>query len=453
MEEAENAFSCKICYQSYDDDLKKPYILTPCSHTICLDCLKSILTLSSTCPFCIKEIKASLIDMKPNYELIDIIYKIKHTNNVARCTKCKELINIIYFIEKNSNVQFICKYCAKDGKSQEEAQVMSLHELIDNTESELNTLQNELNANINKENLKNVSANLMTDFLKKTLCDLLDQKKELLASFLESSDFISIVDKFKKTLENILKSKDSSLKYLQANSVLLKNTIKDLMIHNILNVKNLENDDILTQKIRNFNQNLQKEFNKNKLYLHGVLSTITNDIIYQANIALFNSLRECLRDDFYILDKLVEPSYTQNLQNLQNFQQNHIQGSFLYQQMQIKNKIKSLDLFTEDDPESIIPNHNSLITESFVASVIGLSIEYHPNMNKLKILLENTFNCRASIIEKDDGYYGAQLYFKTLDNLDHFMNKKYHTLKIDDKTIRLAKKQNKSGNRFYIKYS
>jgi hypothetical protein len=41
---------------------------------------------------------------------------------VARCTKCKELINIIYFIEKNSNVHFICKYCAKDGRYLEEGE-------------------------------------------------------------------------------------------------------------------------------------------------------------------------------------------------------------------------------------------------------------------------------------------------------------------------------------------
>jgi hypothetical protein len=330
---------------------------------------------------------------------------------------------------------------------------MSLHELMDNTEKELNNLQGELNSNINKENLKNISANLMTDFLKKTLCDLLDQKKDLLASFIESSDFINIIDKFKKSLESILKSKECSLKYLQSNSVLLKNTIKDLMIHNILNVKNIDNDEILTQKIHNFNPNLQKEFNKNKLYLHGVLSTITNDIIYQSNIALFNSLRECLRDDFYILDKLVEPSFTQNIQNLQNFQQNHIQDSFFYQQMLIKNKMKSLDLFSEDDPEAILPNNNSLITESNVASVVGLKMEYHPNMNKLKILLEKQFNCKASIIEKDDGYYGVQLYFKSPENLEYFMNKKSHNLKIDDKAIRLVKKQNKTGNRFYIKYS
>jgi hypothetical protein len=116
MEEAESAFSCKICYQSYDDDFKKPYIISPCSHTICLECLKEILSLSSNCPFCKIDIKVSVNEMKPNYELIDIIYKIKNTNNVARCTKCKNLINNIYFTDKNSNIQFICKHCAKNAK-------------------------------------------------------------------------------------------------------------------------------------------------------------------------------------------------------------------------------------------------------------------------------------------------------------------------------------------------
>lgn len=464
MEEAESAFSCKICYQSYDDDLKKPFIISPCSHTICLECLKEILMLTCTCPFCKKEIKASICEMKPNYELIDIIYKIKNTNNIARCSKCKDLINAIYFSEKNSNVQFICKHCAKTSAenlqtSSEETPIISLDELLKNSENELNSLQTELNFVINKENLKNMASSMMSDFLKKTLCDLIDQKKDILASFLESQDFNNLIDKYRKSLENILKSKDSSIKYLQANSAILKNTLKDQMIHNILNIKTMENDEILSQKIKNFNQNLQKEFNKNKLYLHGILSTITNDIIYQANIALFNSLRECLRDDFSLLDKLVSfnaDSYNNMITtNINNFQQNHLQGSFLFQQMQMKNKLKNLNIEEEDPAEVSITSQNSngLISEAYVASIIGLRIEYHTNLNKLKTVLEKQFNCKASLIEKDDEYYGVQLYFKSSENLENFMSKKSHIFKVDDKMVRLTKKPNKVGNRFYVKYA
>lgn len=472
MEEAESAFSCKICYQSYDDDSKKPYIISPCSHTICLECLKEILSLNCNCPFCKKEIKASIIEMKPNYELIDIIYKIKNTSNVARCYKCKELINKIYFTEKNSNVHFICKNCAKINPNNaqntiEDSTAISLDELISNAENEVNYFQTELNSLLNKENLKNLAANMMTDYLKKTICDLLDQKKDILASFLESQDFNNFLEKYKKSLENILKSKDSSIKYLQANSAILKTTLKDLIIHNILNIKNLENDEILSQKIKNFNQNLQKEFNKNKLYLHGTLSTITNDIIYQANIALFNSLRECLRDDFCFLDKLVSfnvDTYNNMItnSNINNFQQNHIQGGFLFHQMQIKNQLKNLELKDEDthpadlfigmNSNIISPNQNNLISEAYVASVIGLRIDYH-NLSKLKTVLEKQFGCKPSIIEKDDEYYGVQLYFKSSEHLDNFMFKKCHVFKVDDRVIKFYKKQNKVGNRFYVKYT
>lgn len=464
MEEAESAFACKICYQSYDDDLKKPYIISPCSHTICLECLKEILMLSNTCPFCKKEIKASICEMKPNYELIDIIYKIKNTNNVARCSKCKDLINAIYFTEKNSNVQFICKHCAKlssnSSKDNEEiTPTLSLEELISSSENELNSLQNELSFNINKENLKNLVSNLMTDYLKKTVCDLLDQKKDILASFLESQDFNNLIDKYRKSLENIIKSKDTSIKYLQANSAILKITLKDQMIHNILNIKSLENDEILTQKIKNFSQNINKEFNKNKLFLHGMLSTITSDIIYQANIALFNIVRECLRDDFSILDKLVSfnvDAYNNiTNSNINNFQQNHIQGGYLYQQMQLKNKLKNLEIKEDDIPEiphsNILSVTNNIVSEAYVAAVIGLKLDYHNNA-KLKTVLERQYNCRASLIEKNDGYYGCQLYFKTQEGLDHFMNRKYHIFKMDDKSIKLSKKPHKQGNRFYIKY-
>jgi len=472
MEEAESAFSCKICYQSYDDDSKKPYIISPCSHTICHECLKEILILNCNCPFCKKEIKASINEMKPNYELIDIIYKIKNTSNVARCFKCKELINAVYFTEKNSNVHFICKNCARvnPNNSQgaiEDTAAISLEELISNAENDLNYFQTELNFLTNKENLRNMAANMMTEYLKKTICDLLDQKKDILASFLESQDFNNFLEKYKKSLENILKSKDSSIKYLHANSAILKTTLKDLVIHNILNIKNLENDEILSQKIKNFNQNMQKEFNKNKLYLHGTLSTITNDIVYQANITLFNSLRECLRDDFCLLNKLVSlnvDTYNNMItnSNINNFQQNHIQGSFLFHQMQLKNQIKNLEIKDEEghtadsfvgmNSTMVSSNSNSLISEAYVASVIGLRIDYH-QLNKLKIVLEKQFGCKPSIIEKNDEYYGVQLYFKNSENLDNFMNKKCHVFKVDDRVIKLSKKQNKVGNRFYVKYT
>lgn len=122
MEGAETAFSCKICYTLYDDKIKKPYIINPCSHTICYTCLKEILESNPnpSCPFCVREIKVSIKEMKPNYELIDIILTIKSSNNDTKCIKCSDSVDTIYFKEKNNNIQFLCKKCAKDEKNEED---------------------------------------------------------------------------------------------------------------------------------------------------------------------------------------------------------------------------------------------------------------------------------------------------------------------------------------------
>jgi hypothetical protein len=331
---------------------------------------------------------------------------------------------------------------------------MSLDDLISNSETELNNFQSELNSNLNKENIKNLVSNLMTDYLKKTVCDLIDQKKDIFASFLESSDFNQIIEKYRKSVESILKSKDSSIKYLQQNSTLLKNTLKDAIIHNILNIKNLESDDILTQKIKNFNSNINKEFNKTKLFLHGNLSTFTNDIIYNSNIALFNCLRECLREDIYLIDKLVDSYNSMPNSNISNFQHNHIQNGSLYQQLHLNNKIKNMQLSegSQDYSFKMINMNNPIISESYFASIIGLSMDHHSSQNKLKLVLEKQFNCRASIITKDDLYYGVQVFFSSSESLDNFMNRNSHQFKVDDRTVKLTKKKNKEGNRFYVKY-
>ena len=143
--------------------------------------------------------------------------------------------------------------------------------------------------------------------------------------------------------------------------------------------------------------------------------------------------------------------------NVNNFQQNNIQGGLLFQQMQLKNQLKNLEI-NDDDQQEINGNqhqlfmNNNTITESFTASIVGLKIEYH-NKTKLKNTLEKQFNCRASIIEKEDGDYGVQLYFKNNDTLNNFMGKKFHILKFDDDSqCKLSKKPHKYGNRFYVKY-
>ena len=113
MDEQESPFICKICYSNYDDDKKKPVIITPCSHTVCKSCLNEILLLNGACPFCKISIKGNINEIKPNYELLDIIYQIRNSSNhnIVKCSKCKEILNNIYIEEKNFNINYLCKNC------------------------------------------------------------------------------------------------------------------------------------------------------------------------------------------------------------------------------------------------------------------------------------------------------------------------------------------------------
>jgi hypothetical protein len=99
-------------------------------------------------------------------------------------------------------------------------------------------------------------------------------------------------------------------------------------------------------------------------------------------------------------------------------------------------------------------NYNDNINNEnlLYASIIGLRQDLHPNINKVKVVLSRLFNCNTSIIKTQE-YYGVQLYFNSQEALDIFMMKKTHSFKLDDQSIRLQKKHNKQGNRFYVNYN
>jgi hypothetical protein len=51
---------CDICYGLFDEEARKPYLIVPCGHPICLKC-SSKLT-SSKCPTCSKLIKQKIVN-------------------------------------------------------------------------------------------------------------------------------------------------------------------------------------------------------------------------------------------------------------------------------------------------------------------------------------------------------------------------------------------------------
>lgn len=369
-----------------------------------------------------------------------------------------------------------------------------MEDFIFNSGKELISFKDELTHNLNKENLKKISREAVIEYLKKTLCDLIDQKKDQLSSFLDSSDYMNYIYRYIKSLEKILSSREQSIRYLQGNSTSLKNTTKDQVIHNILNVKNQSNDVILNQKIKNFKENFHKEFSKNNFYIHNVLSTIMNDVVYHSNIALMNSIKECLREDFGLLDKISEPI---NLPGIQNFQNNGIQTSYLLTQNFMKNKTKNFE--NEENNKILINNinasnafssvpsitnsnlnhsefignnystsntknkentnpyfiQNSLINDSYFIQIIGLKIFSHPDANQLNKALKEYFKCNnISIIKLNDNIsYGTRLFFDNEESMNKIMNSnKSHKLQLDEINVKLKRKQAKEGNRLYAIY-
>ena len=62
--------SCKNCQSNYDLYDHSPYMLFPCSHTVCSECLATN-QFQSTCPICRKTIRNKAV----NQELLKIINK------------------------------------------------------------------------------------------------------------------------------------------------------------------------------------------------------------------------------------------------------------------------------------------------------------------------------------------------------------------------------------------
>ena len=59
--------SCKICFDDFDDNKKKPYCIHPCAHTFCLECLEKLPV--KECPICRQKIESK----NPNWVIIEFV--------------------------------------------------------------------------------------------------------------------------------------------------------------------------------------------------------------------------------------------------------------------------------------------------------------------------------------------------------------------------------------------
>lgn len=60
---------CQICFNNFDHSDHKPYVLIPCTHTLCIRCLDDLVDEPRQCPICSFQVK----DRNPNWALLDLI--------------------------------------------------------------------------------------------------------------------------------------------------------------------------------------------------------------------------------------------------------------------------------------------------------------------------------------------------------------------------------------------
>lgn len=81
--------SCQICYSEFDHSRHKPYSLSNCPHTFCIDCLKKIK--SKKCPYC----NVPFTSKNPNLSLLELIpqsqYDIRRSELDKLVNEAKEL--------------------------------------------------------------------------------------------------------------------------------------------------------------------------------------------------------------------------------------------------------------------------------------------------------------------------------------------------------------------------
>lgn len=93
--------SCQICFEKYDHSDFKPYTLYPCSHTVCYQCITSLV--EHKCPKC----RCMIKDKKPNFGLLELIpdINIKINFYLNEFNEFKRVFNLNYD-KKNTENQF-----------------------------------------------------------------------------------------------------------------------------------------------------------------------------------------------------------------------------------------------------------------------------------------------------------------------------------------------------------
>ena len=171
---------CQICFEKFDHSKHKPYVLIPCTHTLCITCLNNLP--DKKCPSCTRV----FMDKNPNWALLDLVgdsdydlLKIQLERSFNEYDILKKKLNDVHqrkLEENNQKLNIIRNEITrrtnqlvnqlKENEKRLLNETQSIELLLTSSLNEIASKLNRLNANLDNQielNKKQLEANELTE--------------------------------------------------------------------------------------------------------------------------------------------------------------------------------------------------------------------------------------------------------------------------------------------------
>ncbi len=201
---------CKICLEPFDHSIRKPFSLSSCQHTYCLECIDKFHLNDNKCPLCREQIKGKFI----NIALLEVVpesnYDKLKATTLKSCIEINEIKNSLVNEEKLSMYEIKLK-SIKETISDETNKIINIlrkNENILNDECDIIFNDIKANLNLNKFEIVESKVKIENDELSETELLNLNRRIEEIKQNVNNNSKIEIkilnnellIDQFKKVI-------------------------------------------------------------------------------------------------------------------------------------------------------------------------------------------------------------------------------------------------------------
>ena len=233
--------NCKICFEKYDKEMRKPLIALPCGHSLCSVCLLELKKQDSTlCSFCRERIQ----NEKINYDLMDIL-------------------DLDLMVDPNVKLRKEIKSYFKDVDQLEDQFKLACNQKLQHNQLKVNSLKEEVEQSANKfiDEIQRQKRKLLNeaDHLHVSLSNHIQVLSEQTTVNLERKD----VNQMKEIELNDMKTRLSEMKLgIQSNL----ETINDIKLVYEFKTNQEQLDNLIVGRVSNQNSTVNN-VNSLNLYL------------------------------------------------------------------------------------------------------------------------------------------------------------------------------------------